>query len=261
MLFKSLCQLLLTSYCFIYCFSSQANDTPLRIAVAANFSPALSKLLPIFTKETGINTQVISGSSGSLYLQILHGAPFDVFISADTIRPKELAVQKKIIVNSRQTYAFGQLALWSAIDKNYSLKKLTTTPQRLAIANPETAPYGKAAKQVLEHLQLWSQYQTKLITGNNINQTFEQIRSQAVAAGIIANSQLKLNQLQGIIIPSHYYSPIEQQLVIIKTTKQYTKANEFCQFLLSSTIQAQLTELGYHKANFQPTLALEKQTN
>lgn len=219
-------------------------NTPLRIAVASNFTPALKELLVEFHQKTQIKTQIISGASGALFLQIKHGAPFDVFISADSVRPQKLEQQKLILSNSRKTYAIGQLALLS-MNKKAQLSDLTKTPKHFAIANPDTAPYGKAAKQTLQHLGLWQQYQKSLITGININQTFNQVRSQAVNSGLVANSQLVMNKITGVVIPSNYHQPIQQQLVIIKNSKGISNAKKLSDFLLSPTIQQKIVNYGY----------------
>jgi len=227
---------------------SSQEITPLRIAVAANFSPVLKKLLPEFTAQTNIKTQVISAASGTLFQQIRHGAPFDVFLSADALRPQRLNDHRLIVKNSQQTYAFGQIAFWSATDKLPDLTSLISSMpkiQRFAIANPDTAPYGKAAKEALISLGLWPLLQNKLIQGININQTFQQTQSQAVKAGVVAYSQLKLNDLEGLNIPQKYYQPIVQQMVILKRSKQITHAQQLSQYLLSDTVQEKLIEYGY----------------
>ncbi len=242
-------------------------QSPLRIAVAANFAPILEKLIPQFNQQSHIPVQIISGSSGTLYLQIKHGAPFDVFLSADNIRPTKLKEDNLITPDSLKTYAYGQLALWSAQwtnNKVISLSELAELgnkikDQRFAIANPKTAPYGKAAKEVLERLKLWSAIQSQLVTGININQTFQQVRSQAVKLGIVANSQLVLNQLRGTIIPSDYHQEIKQQLVILKASKQQGNAKKFSEFLLSEDVQQQLLTLGYAKASEELTEAFTEE--
>lgn len=224
------------------------SDTPLRIAVASNFTPVLKKLLVEFHQQTKINTQIISGATGAMFIQIQHGAPFDIFIAADSVRPSQLEQQGLIIANSRQTYAQGQLALLS-MNSTAKLSDLThysqQSPQRFAIANPDTAPYGKAAKQTLEHLGLWQQYKPRLIMGININQTFAQVRTQAVKSGLVANSQLVLNNLTGVIIPSNYHQPIAQQLVIIKNSDNINKARRLSEYLLSPSVQQKIISFGY----------------
>lgn len=228
--------------------SNNPIDNPLRIAVSSNFTPVLKELLFEFHQQTNISTQIISGATGALFLQIKHGAPFDIYIAADSVRPKLLEQQKLILINSRKTYAIGQLALLSMHNKA-QLTDLALTlqkiPKHFAIANPDIAPYGKAAKQTLQHLGLWQQYQKRLITGININQTFAQVRSQAVSSGLVANSQLIMNKLDGVVIPSSYHQPIQQQLVIIKNRANIDHAKRLSQFLLSAKIQQKIVSYGY----------------
>jgi molybdate transport system substrate-binding protein len=224
--------------------ASEYSEQPLRIAVSSNFTPVLKKLLIEFHQQTDIKTQIISGATGALFLQIRHGAPFDMFIAADSTRPEQLEQQNLLVMDSRKTYAFGQLALLS-LDSNTKVSDLNNIPNRFAIANPNTAPYGIAAKQTLEHLGLWQQYKSKLILGVNVNQTFSQIRSQAVTLGLVANSQLVLNALTGVIIPSDFYQPIEQQLAIIKNSININKAQKLSEYLLSEKVQQKIIGFGY----------------
>ena len=229
---------------------NSSNDKPLRIAVASNFTPVLKVLLAEFYQQTNIETQIISGASGALFLQIKHGAPFDIFISADSVRPELLEQQNLILAHSRKTYALGQLALLSMSNRSQLSDLaliLQETPKRFAIANPKLAPYGKAAKQTLQHLGVWQAYQHSLITGININQTFAQVRSQAVKTGLVANSQIVMNKLPGVVIPSHYHQPIQQQLVIIKNSQNIEQAKQLSLFLLSPKIQQKIVDFGYAK--------------
>ena len=218
---------------------------PLRIAVSANFAPALKVLLANLPKKDAIDIQMISAATGTLYLQIKHGAPFDLFLSADSTRPELLEQEKLIIADSRKTYAYGQIALWSATQSLSDVSELNHYSGKLAIANPDTAPYGKAAQQALKNLSLWPQLKNNLITGININQTFQQVRSQAVPFGIVAHSQLAMNKYQGIIIPPEYYQPIAQQLVIIKSSQQVKLAQQISDFILQVNNQEKLVQLGY----------------
>jgi molybdate transport system substrate-binding protein len=230
--------------------TSFGHAQPLRIAVAANFSPVLKPLLTKFTATTGIQTQVISAASGAIFLQIKYGAPFDVFLSADSSRPIQLDQSGHALPGSRATYAVGRLAFYSSTIATTSIDTLATQlsnkPRtRLAIANPDVAPYGKAAKEVLQHMQLWESYQSQFITGINISQTFTQLRSKSINQGFIAYSQLKANNLTGVLIPASYHQPIQQQLVILQNTLQPEAAAEFCQFLLSDQSQAFIENSGY----------------
>lgn len=234
------------------------HDQPLRIAVAANFSPVLKPLLTKFTEKTGIQTQVISGASGAIFLQIKYGAPFDVFLSADSSRPIQLEQSGHALPDSRATYASGRLAFYSATMAITSIDTLVTKlsiqlsnkPRpRLAMANPNVAPYGKAAKEALQHMQLWQSYRAQLIIGTNISQTFTQIHSKSINQGFIAYSQLKVNNLRGVLIPASYHQPIKQQLVILKNTRQPEAARAFRQFLLSDQSQDFIRSSGYTALN------------
>jgi len=236
--------------CVVTVSSASAAERPLRIAVAANFTPVLKKLLVEFHQQTQINTQIISGATGALFLQIKHGSPIDIFIAADSIRPAQLEREHLTLAASRKSYAFGRLALLSTAEQP-TLDDLATVPVRFAMANPATAPYGKAAKQTLQTLKLWRQYQPVIIQGINVNQTFAQIRSQAVPSGLVAYSQLVMNKLNGlnglngIIIPEHYHQPITQQLVIIKNSPNIAQAQQLSDFLLAPTTQQLISSFGY----------------
>ncbi|MGB0937614.1 MAG: molybdate ABC transporter substrate-binding protein [Colwellia sp.] len=216
----------------------------LRIAVASNFTPVLKELLGQFESASNINTQLITGSTGALYLQLKHGAPFDIFLAGDVNRAQQLERDNLIVKDSRVTYATGQLALFSK-SVTLTIDDLKTPSGRFAIANPDTAPYGKAAQQALIHLGVWPLYKNNLVTGINVNQTFTQLRSQAVERGIIAYSLLVFHQLEGTLIPANYYEPIEQQLVIMKNSQNIEAARELSKFLLSNEVQKHLSTKGY----------------
>ena len=243
--------------------SSNEPNSTLKIAVSANFSHALKKLLPAFEASTKIKPQVFAGSTGNLFQQIHHGAPYDIFISADTLRPQRLVDENLALKNSLKTYAFGTISFWSnqwqktehAPEKlptfEYLINSIRKDNVRLAIANPNIAPYGLAAKQVIENNELWHIInKNQLITGSNINQTFQQVRSGAVPLGIVANSQLTVNGLNGVEIPHEFYQPIEQQLVILAASKNISQAQLLSQYLLSNSSQNIIKTLGYKPANY-----------
>ena len=249
-LLKSFSFALLLSLGLFIKIASAKDPAILRIAVAANFTPVLTKILPEFHQRTGIKTQIISGASGALFLQIKHGAPFDIFLSADQRRPQQLEQDGLILAGSRATYAIGQLALFShgkitQLTKLIPKRSLENNVSRFAIANPLIAPYGKAAKETLEHLGLWQAYQPRLITGMNINQTFNQIRSKSVELGLVAYSQLVLNNLTGLLIPNHYHQAIKQQLVVLKRSPNQVKARQLADFLRLTSTQKIIARYGY----------------
>ncbi len=229
------------------------NTSPIRIAVSANFSHTLKRTLTEFTASTGIETQIISGSTGSLFQQIVHGAPYDIFLAADKIRPSKLVEMDLALEESQATYAVGTIAIWSGQWTNDEqlptfsslTKQLLKNDIRLAVANPDLAPYGMAAKQALESSKLWQHLKNRLVTGINIGQTFQQTRSQAVNYGIVATSQLVQHQQKGVEIPLSHYSPIAQQMVVLKNSKQVKQAKMLAEFLLLPSAQREFVEQGY----------------
>lgn len=242
--------------------NSHVNRQQLRVAVASNFLPTLKRLAPIFERTNNSNIQIISGSSGSLFQQINYGAPFDVFISADVKRPQQLIKNGLAINEQTKTYAYGTISFWSANWENTGsplslsllLDSIKHTNKRIAIANPNIAPYGAAAKQFFQKNNLWRLVNNRLVTGVNINQTFQQLQTKAVPVGIVATSQLAVNNLTGINLSSHYYDPIEQQVTVLSRSNKQTLAASFIQFLLSASSQNVIAMHGY-----QPALAATDQ--
>ncbi|ALT00369.1 hypothetical protein AT746_06770 [Lacimicrobium alkaliphilum] len=176
---------------------------------------------------------VISGATGKQYGQILQGAPFDVFLAADSRRPELLEQQGKIVKNSRFTYAIGQLALYTPKHPHPTQEFLTTSRfNYLAIANPRLAPYGLAAQQYLQSRDLWQPLQTKLVRGENINQAWQFVHSGNAEAGLLALSQLlqaDISKDYYYLVPAERYAPIVQQAVVLKTSPAATALSDFLQ--------------------------------
>lgn len=231
---------------------AKANNETLRIAVSSNFAPILRKIAPMFERQENVKLQIIPAATGTLYQQILHGAPFDVFLSADSSRPENIVTQELAYQDHSVSYAIGKLSFYSAVNPALTLKDLLETPEaikKLAIANPAFAPYGVAAREVLQRTGSWSNMQHKLVLGINVNQTFQQVRSKAVTAGLVSTSQLKLNNIRAESIPEHMYQPIIQKAVIIKSTDKAEDAQQFMNYLLSPSVQQQIGLWGYQSVN------------
>lgn len=225
-----------------------AKSDTLTIAVSSNFAPILKKIAPTFEAQENLKVKIISAATGTLYQQILHGAPFDVFLSADSSRPDNIVTQELAYQDKNYSYAIGQLSFYSSIAPHLTFNDLLKKPneiKKLAIANPAFAPYGVAAKEAMLRNGSWKNMQSKLILGINVNQTFQQVRSKTVTAGIVATSQLKLNGIHAESIPEHFYRPIIQKAVIIKNTQQAKNAEHFIDYLLSPSIQQQIRLWGY----------------
>ena len=210
---------------FFFLFSGVCNvrASQIKIAVASNFSAPLKYLAHQFELQTSHKVIVISGSSGKLYAQIIHGAPYDAFFSADKTRPELLEQQGQALKDSRFTYAYGKLLLWSPdpqLIKQNSEVLFKQNFGNLAMANPRLAPYGQAAQEVLEALGLWQRLKHKTIRGENIAQTWQFVSSGNTPMGFVARSQVfhPNHNARGSWwnIPDHYYNPIEQQAVQLK---------------------------------------------
>ena len=230
---------------------SDALAKELRIAVASNFLLPLKALSKNFKESTGHKVVVISGSTGKLYAQIKQGAPFDILLAADSIRPELLEKEGIGVPGSRFTYAVGRLVLWSKDSKlplKNDLQVLNHKNFRyLAIANPKTAPYGKAAEQVLRKKGFWEKIQNRLVRGENISQTFQFVMTGNADIGFIALSQLMKNQGLGFfwIVPKEWHDPIQQQGILLKRAKTNKAARQFLNFIKSNRIQKQIESYGY----------------
>lgn len=178
----------------------------IKVAVASNFKQTLSEIAKLYKQQTGEVVLISSASTGTLYNQIKNGAPFDLFLSADSERAKLIEQAKQGIKGSRFTYAQGKLAFWQPNAANVNLETLLNYQGQLAIANPKLAPYGLAAKQTLGHLDLWDSF--SYINGANVAQTYQFIDSGNAEAGFVAYSLLLQNkQINYYLIAEELYHP------------------------------------------------------
>ncbi len=222
-----------------------------RIAVAANFINASRKIAPLFEKTSGYHTRISYGSTGKLFAQIENGAPFDIFLAADSRRPARAEAEGLAVVGTRFIYARGKLVLWSAKrdafgDGKSWLQK--SSFRHLAMANPKTAPYGLAAQQVLVHLGLWQSIQSRLVRGESIAQAFQFVASGNAGAGFVAWSQVRAwKRDPGTIwmIPAKDYAPIEQVAVLLKRGKDNPAAQAYLRFLKSGAARKLIEDAGY----------------
>ena len=218
---------------------SVANE--IRIAVASNFYPTMKAIVEQFELENYESSKInkivlISGSSGKHYAQIMNGAPFDIFFSADKLRPVLLEKEGIVENESRFTYALGKIVLWSPAngfvdpkgqvlyDKNFRF---------LAIANPTIAPYGIATKETLVSMGLWKNMDKKLVRGENIAQAFQFINSGNAKLGFVSFSQLMSPNFSLVgsfwEVPKSLYNPIEQQAVLLRESLLGRNFMEFVQ--------------------------------
>lgn len=223
----------------------------LTLAVAANMQFAMDELTAQFTAQTGIPCQVVISSSGKLTAQIREGAPFDVFVSADMKYPQTLHAEGLTAAPPR-VYARGRLVLWSLYDDIPPYFEQLSRPavSHVALANPQTAPYGVAARSVLQHHQLWDSLAKKFVFGESISQTNQFILSRSAEIGFTALSVVLSPRMKGQgqwrEIPPDLYAPIEQGVVQLRREGvDPAAARRFYDFLFSSEAQQVLEEFGY----------------
>ena len=238
-------------------------QTPLRVAAAADLEPVLPPILEQFHQSTGIRAEATYQASAMLTTQIMNGAPFDLFLSADLSYPKKLIdaglADAAGSANSTMpiTYAKGTLVLWTRKDSALGPPSLdllrNPALKRLAIANPDRAPYGRAAVAALTSLKLYDALSARLVTAENIAQAAQFVDSGNADAGLISLTSALTPRMASsgafFVIPRDLYPPIQQGAVIVTNTTQRAAAHKFLDFLLSPPIQAQLAKSGLTPVN------------
>lgn len=231
----------------LFCLPTAAWAAPLTVAVATNFAPTLEKIADLYSRETDREIRISTASTGTIYAQILNGAPWDLFLAADVARPFEL--EQRGLTRGRFTYAIGQLVLW-APDAAHPVNEvwLKGLTGRLAIANPDLAPYGSAAVQVLARFDARP---GQLVQGSNVAQAFQFVHSGNVDAGLVALSQIRSldaapDSSDYWIVPACSHDPIEQQLVVLRSAP--ATADDFATFLRSPAVRGIIEADGYHLA-------------
>jgi molybdate transport system substrate-binding protein len=230
-----------------------ARADEVRVAVATNFAEVVEKIKPGFEKRTGHRLLLVSGSTGKLYAQIKNGAPLDVFLSADAQTPQRLVAQGDAVADSRFTYALGRLVLWSATPTAVGADGAATlqaaTFRHLAIANPQLAPYGMAAIEVLRELKIWDVLQPKLVYAQNIGHTFSMVASGNAELGLIAASSLAGagSAVKGSswLVPANLHAPIRQDVVLLQRGRNNAGARAFLAELKTPDVRKTIESFGY----------------
>lgn len=236
-------QFVFSIICLALCLtgcSSKPHDERLHIAVAANFSETAEELGEAFYEETGVKPVFSFASSGTLYAQIQHGAPFDVFLSADAARPDMCISNGDCVAGSDFVYAIGQLVLYPAENED----ALHGPFNRLAIANPKTAPYGQAAMETVKALGLAESMRDRIIQGESVTQTYQFVETGAADLGFVALSQLEADQ-QYWPVPQEYYTPLKQKAVLTSFGAEDEAARAFLEFLKTPEARHIISSHGY----------------
>lgn len=223
-----------------------AQADSVHVAVAANFTTVAEQLAPLFTAETGHEVVYSFGATGQLYAQITQGAPFEVLLAADAIRPGKAVDEGLGVPGSVFTYAIGALALYSTVlDLGDGAAVLAGGDfDKLAIADPATAPYGVAAQQTLAALGLTEAVAGKLVTGENISQTLQFIETGNAELGFVAASQV-VGKPGVWIVPASLYEPIRQDAVLLTSGEHQPAAQAYMEFLRSPAAVSVIEAAGY----------------
>ncbi len=222
------------------------------IAVAANFAATLNAISTAFEQRSGHRITLASGSSGKIYAQIRHGAPFDAFFSADQAKPAALIADGLAIADSRRTYALGALVLWSArpglVDPDGQVLAQGRF-RRLALANPRLAPYGVAALEVLESLNLVHSTRERWVLGENIAQAYQFVHSGNADLGLLARAQVwgdgRHTRGSAWPVPTSLHAPIRQDAVLLSAGRDNAAARALLDFVRSEQARHIIESQGY----------------
>jgi molybdate transport system substrate-binding protein len=226
----------------------------LLVAAASDLTHSMDALAAAFAQEVpGAGLKVSLGSSGNFFAQIKQGAPFDVFLAADMQYPAKLGQEGAAEAATLTPYAIGRVAIWS-LDKKIDLSqgmRVFNDPAvtRVAIANPDVAPYGRAARAALQHYGFWDAVQGKLVIGDNIAQTAQFVQTGNAQLGIVSYATVRAPQLKGIgshyLIPDAGLAPIEQGAIITRHGKANPLSARFLKFLSSPAAREIFTKAGF----------------
>jgi len=233
---------------------TNAQELGVRVAAAADLNFAMRELSEKFESQTGANVNVTYGSSGNFFSQIQNGAPFDLFFSADIEYPKKLEAAGITEPGTLYRYAVGRIVLWMPADTKVDLAKegwkalLDSRVEKVAIANPEHAPYGRAAVAALQKAGVYEAIKAKLVYGENISQAAQFVQSGTAQAGIVAMSLAvspAMRDGKRWEVPAEMHPPLEQGAVLLKNAKNKEASRAFLEFATSDSGRAILAKSGF----------------
>jgi len=225
------------------------------VAAAADLSSALQDVARAYKDKTGANVKLSFGASGALTQQIQNGAPFDLFFSADMDYPRELIGAGQADANSLFQYAVGKLVLWVSADSPLDVQRqgvrvlLDPTVKKIAIANPQHAPYGRAAVAALKHYELYDQVADRLVLGENVGQAVQFVESGNAQAGFVALAHARAPGMQGKgkywEVPVEAYPPLVQGAVVLSRSQHKKEAATFLEYVKTKEVGEVLKEYGF----------------
>jgi molybdate transport system substrate-binding protein len=229
--------------------------TELTVAAAADLSSALKEIADNYEKKTGVTIKLSFGASGALTQQIQNGAPFDVFFSADMDYPRQLVTAGVADGASLYEYAIGKLVLWvpadSALDVEHKGMNVLLDPsvKKIAIANPQHAPYGRAAVAALKHASLYDQVSDRLVLGENVSQAAQFAESGNAQVGFVALAHVVAPSMQGKgkywEVPADFYPALAQGVVVITPSHHQKEAADFVEYIKAKETGKLLQKYGF----------------
>jgi molybdate transport system substrate-binding protein len=234
--------------------AASAGAQTITIAAASDLQTVFPALAAQFQRETGHPVSPVFGSSGNFFTQIQNGAPFDLFFSADIDYPRQLEAAHLAVAGSLYEYAAGRIVLWTRKDSGIDLARglaVLDDPRvrKIAIANPEHAPYGRAAVAALQHDGVYDRLKSKLVLGENISQAAQFVQSGNAEVGIVALSLTLSPEAKSVgvsrDIPANAYPPIDQAVVILSSSRNIEIARQFVAFLKKPDVVRLLQSYGF----------------
>ena len=254
---KTFCCSLLAVSLFVIsnAWAQEKPASELTVAAAADLSNALKDIGDGFEKKTGTHLRLSFGASGALTQQIENGAPFDIFFSADMDYPRQLIRAGQADGPTPYEYAVGKLVLWvradSPLDVAHKGMSVLLDPsiKNIAIANPQHAPYGRAAVEALKHAGLYDRLRDQFVTGENISQAAQFVESGNAQAGFVALAHAIAPAMQGKgkywEVPADYYAPLAQGVVVISRSSHKKEAEQFLEYIKSKPAKEVLQKYGF----------------
>jgi len=235
--------------------SQEKPSTELTVAAAADLSAALKDIGDTFEKKTGIKVRLSFGASGALTQQIHNGAPFDIFFSADMDYPRQLVAAKEADEATLYQYAVGKLVLWAPADSPLDVEHkgmdvlLDPSVKKISIANPQHAPYGRAAVAALKHAGVYDRLADRFVMGENVSQAAQFVESGNAQVGFVALAHAVAPAMQGKgkywVVPAEYYPPLAQGVVVTTASQHKKEAAQFLEFFKTKEASDILRKYGF----------------
>ena len=231
------------------CSEREIDPPALTVSAASSLTFAFDEIIPLFERETDVPVTCVFGATGQLALQIEQGAPVDIFAAAGAVDLDRLAARDLIAPGTRHIFCRGDLVIWVRQDSPLHLESLndlaTPAVKRIAIAHPDYAPYGAAARQALVAATLWEHLEPKLVLGRTVRQALQYAETGDVDAAVVPLALATRAGGRWLDVPSALVRPVDQSIAVIASSRLDSHALEFVEFLLSPTVQAILRRHGF----------------